>query len=290
MAAGSSATIWSVRDGRIRHVTEVIPIPRELVWDYAEPPDDLLWRLQRIADWFPAFGRDRATVRLLYAHRDELRIPAEVRSLIELYEEEWRARTVTDVPRFTRVVGQPLRVEFVRYDVDHIEPPRPRYGPLRVDGLRDILANKLSAMVERTEPKDYADVLLLLRQPARPDGVSAPSTPRGVYVDALRVSRQGAWHAPARACGLAQRTQPRDATTNESSSRHRMHATRASAGATRPASRDTRSSARAVTGSSVGTTSAHDAIAWAHRVRNAHPDGTAVALGGSPWIWTASRS
>jgi hypothetical protein len=73
-------------------VAETLPIPRQLVWDYAEPPDDLLWRLQRIADWFPAFGRDRRTVGLLYQHRDELRIPPEARSLIELYEEEWRRR------------------------------------------------------------------------------------------------------------------------------------------------------------------------------------------------------
>jgi hypothetical protein len=65
------------------------------------------------------------------------------------------------------VGGEPLRVEFARYDVDHLEAPEPRYGRLRVDGLRDILANKLSAMVERTEPKDYADVLFILRQPGR---------------------------------------------------------------------------------------------------------------------------
>ena len=76
-------------------VAETIPIPCQLVWDYAEPPDDLRWRLQRIADWFPAFGRDRRTVQLLYQHRGELQIPPEVRSLIELYEEEWQ-RQVSD--------------------------------------------------------------------------------------------------------------------------------------------------------------------------------------------------
>jgi hypothetical protein len=74
-------------------MVEVVAIPPELVWDYAKPPEDILWRLQRIADWFPAFGRDRVTVRLLYAHRDQLRIPPEVRSLIELYQEEWGTRT-----------------------------------------------------------------------------------------------------------------------------------------------------------------------------------------------------
>ncbi len=64
-----------------------------------------------------------------------------------------------------RVRGEPLKVEFVRYDVDSIEEPSRRRGQLRVDGLRDILANKLSAVVERVEPKDYVDLCFLLRQP-----------------------------------------------------------------------------------------------------------------------------
>jgi hypothetical protein len=71
----------------------VVKIPAQLVWDYPTAPDDPLWRLQRIADWFPAFGRDRETVQLLFAHRDSLRVPAEVRALIELYEEAWREKT-----------------------------------------------------------------------------------------------------------------------------------------------------------------------------------------------------
>lgn len=69
-----------------------VDIPRELVWDYAEPPEDPAWRLQRIAEWFPAFGRDRKTVAQLYARRPELRVPPEVRTLIEIYEEIWQER------------------------------------------------------------------------------------------------------------------------------------------------------------------------------------------------------
>jgi hypothetical protein len=34
-----------------------------------------------------------------------------------------------------------------------------------VDGLRDIAANKLAAVVERVEPKDFADLLFLFRRP-----------------------------------------------------------------------------------------------------------------------------
>jgi hypothetical protein len=69
-----------------------VPIPKNLVWDYAEPPADPMWRLQRIADAFPAYGRDRRTVRFLYEHRDELRLRPETRALIELYEEVWKER------------------------------------------------------------------------------------------------------------------------------------------------------------------------------------------------------
>jgi hypothetical protein len=69
-----------------------VRLPQSLVWDYREPPRDLLWRLQRVASWFPAYGRDRRTVRLLFEHRAELSIPVEVRTLIELYEEAWQER------------------------------------------------------------------------------------------------------------------------------------------------------------------------------------------------------
>ena len=31
-------------------------VPKELVWDYSEPPRSLLWRLQRISDFSPPMG------------------------------------------------------------------------------------------------------------------------------------------------------------------------------------------------------------------------------------------
>ena len=69
-----------------------VNIPRELLWDYKEPPDDLLWRLQRIADFFPAYGTDERTVRLLHDHRDSLRLDPGKRRLIELYYEVRREK------------------------------------------------------------------------------------------------------------------------------------------------------------------------------------------------------
>ena len=40
-------------------------VPKDLLWDYMEPPPDILWRLQRIADFFSRYGTDRETVALL---------------------------------------------------------------------------------------------------------------------------------------------------------------------------------------------------------------------------------
>ena len=70
--------------------------------------------------------------------------------------------------------------------------PEPRYGRLRVDGLRDILANKLAAMVEGTEPKDYADVMFILRQPGF-------SLPRGMEDGRTKFGWPGLHHLLQRA-------------------------------------------------------------------------------------------
>ena len=71
----------------------MIPVPKDIVWDYEEPPEDLLWRLQRIADFFPLYGRDRETVMLLYAHRDQLKMDGPTRALIEEYGRLWNLET-----------------------------------------------------------------------------------------------------------------------------------------------------------------------------------------------------
>ncbi|OGW12930.1 MAG: hypothetical protein A2035_00940 [Nitrospirae bacterium GWA2_42_11] len=68
---------------------KTINVPQALLWDYTIPPDDLLWRLQRIADFFPLYGTDRETVIALYAHKDQLRIDRETRLLIEEFQKAW---------------------------------------------------------------------------------------------------------------------------------------------------------------------------------------------------------
>jgi len=52
----------------------MIQIPKEILWDYREAPEDLLWRLQRLVDFFPRYGPDRETAALLFLHRDQLKL------------------------------------------------------------------------------------------------------------------------------------------------------------------------------------------------------------------------
>jgi hypothetical protein len=66
--------------------SRMIEVPREILWDYQEAPEDLLWRLQRIADFFPLYGGDRETVGLLRAHRERLTLDEATRALIEAYD------------------------------------------------------------------------------------------------------------------------------------------------------------------------------------------------------------
>ena len=70
----------------------MIQVPKELLWDYDEPPEDLVWRLQRIADFFPLYGRDRETVTLLFRCRDQLNLDTATRLLIEEYHRAWERK------------------------------------------------------------------------------------------------------------------------------------------------------------------------------------------------------
>ena len=75
---------------------------------------------------------------------------------------------VHDRLEMTVAVGdESVRVEFVHYAFDRVAGAEAHFGRVEIDSRRDMLANKLSALIDRFEPKDYADTLLLLR-----DGLS----------------------------------------------------------------------------------------------------------------------
>ncbi|MCI0469026.1 MAG: hypothetical protein L0Y62_03050 [Nitrospirae bacterium] len=76
-----------------KNESERVHIPSELLWDYKEAPNDLLWRLQRLADFFPAYGADKEIVDLLFEHRNKLRLEMGKYELIAIYKEAWDEKT-----------------------------------------------------------------------------------------------------------------------------------------------------------------------------------------------------
>lgn len=56
-----------------------------------------------------------------------------------------------------------MKAEFTKYPFPAIEPHMAIEG-VQVDGHRDILANKLMALTDRRDFKDYIDVYFLLRE------------------------------------------------------------------------------------------------------------------------------
>ena len=56
-----------------------------------------------------------------------------------------------------------LKVEFTRYHFELLEKLQIQNG-LRLDSLRDISANKLMALIDRFDPKDFVDLFFILQQ------------------------------------------------------------------------------------------------------------------------------
>lgn len=67
--------------------------------------------------------------------------------------------------RIFRPDGDSVRVDFAVDQPYRLEPPasHPEYG-IRVDGSLDIACNKLSALFDRHEPKDFVDVFFVDRE------------------------------------------------------------------------------------------------------------------------------
>lgn len=78
--------------------------------------------------------------------------------------------------------GERLKVQFDHYPFEPLEAPgRPVGGTLRVDGLRDLFVNKLHALSERVEPKDFVDLYHIHRRVLESSGIEEPGDTVGVY-------------------------------------------------------------------------------------------------------------
>lgn len=74
-------------------MTKRIDLPKKLIWDYKKVPKDPFWRLQRISDFFPLYGRDKKTVRALYENLRKLRIDDTTKLLIREYKKAWEKKS-----------------------------------------------------------------------------------------------------------------------------------------------------------------------------------------------------
>ena len=64
---------------------------------------------------------------------------------------------------FFNVGQEALKVEFSHYPFKQLENAEPVDG-LKVDSFRDIAANKLMALLDRFDPKDFADLFFILKK------------------------------------------------------------------------------------------------------------------------------
>ena len=56
-----------------------------------------------------------------------------------------------------------LKIEFTKYPFQQLEEPAVKDG-VKVDSLRDCAANKLMALLDRFDPKDFVDLYFLLQK------------------------------------------------------------------------------------------------------------------------------
>lgn len=64
---------------------------------------------------------------------------------------------------FFDLSGQELKIEFTKFPFKQIKKPR-KVDNLLIDSWRDIAANKLMAMLDRFEPKDFVDLFFILQK------------------------------------------------------------------------------------------------------------------------------
>ena len=116
-----------------------------------------LWhRFSDDLDFFTAGDADAMFLRA-FAEKLKTALGATAARFQRLYDRnQFFFRLRADAP-------EELKIEFTRYPFPQFEEPSLHDG-VRIDGLRDIAANKLAALLDRFEPKDFVDFYFLLRR------------------------------------------------------------------------------------------------------------------------------
>jgi hypothetical protein len=126
-----------------------------------------------------------ADVDLFCHQRDDVRTL--VRELPDIASERGvRIALVQDAGSFARAtvhgLDRPLHMDFVYEPVPDLEPPAAAVDGVWVESLRDLRASKVTCLLNRTEPRDLVDLLVLDRagHPPEQDLASALEKDAGI--------------------------------------------------------------------------------------------------------------
>ncbi len=110
----------------------------------------------RISDDLDFFCFDNPDATYLHAFADQLKQHVKVKTL--------RTQRLYDRNLFFfGLKGEELKIEFSKYPFIRLGKPMRKDGIL-IDSLRDIAANKLMALLDRFDPKDFVDLYFLLQK------------------------------------------------------------------------------------------------------------------------------
>lgn len=131
----------------------------------------------RVSDDLDFFTAEDQDAIVLHAFVDE------VKAMLQAVEVQYVR--LHDRHLFTFVTGtSALKVEFTRYPFPRLASVETHDGA-RVDDLRDIAANKLMALLDRFEPKDFVDLYFLLRRFSLIEVLRDAETKFGVRIDGV---------------------------------------------------------------------------------------------------------
>lgn len=86
-----------------------------------------------------------------------------LRSLPKVKELEMERKFDRRIFLISHLGGNQLRAEFTKYPFKPINPFK-KVGGIQVDSIEDILVNKLMALTERKDIKDYVDIYFILKE------------------------------------------------------------------------------------------------------------------------------
>lgn len=137
---------------------------------------DLVAKEDRLRDFYLSGGTALAVFHLKHRFSDDLDFFTSetpdllfLRTFAATIQKTLNARNMQferlydrNIYTFTLAQGE-LKIEFTKYPFPQFENPANENG-IRVDSFRDIAANKLAALLDRFDPKDFADLYFILQK------------------------------------------------------------------------------------------------------------------------------